>query len=238
MRSNDNSPSVIHFNVLGYLVCFSVLCLLPLTLLAEKPSEITRFTSQREKSPGIDISTLQTATQPEVEVTVISGIYQITASAIVDAPANHVRYVLTDFSHLYKLNPSITESELLAQDDDGSARVRTRINGCASYFCEELDRVEKVKVSASGEITAEIIPRNGQFRSGQTRWQIEDMGERSKVIYIAKMEPDIYIPPVVSKFLVKKAIKQEALICFTNLEKISSTLCQNLKADDRSSLCN
>ena len=74
MRSNDNSPSVMHFNVLGYLVCFSVLCLLPLTLLAERPAEITRFTSQREKSPGIDISTLQTATQPEVEVTVISGI--------------------------------------------------------------------------------------------------------------------------------------------------------------------
>ena len=40
------------------------------------------------------------------------------------------------------------------------------------------------------------------------------------------MEPDIFIPPVVGKFLIKKSIRQEMQISFANLEKISSILAE------------
>ncbi len=50
------------------------------------------------------------------------------------------------------------------------------------------------------------------------------MGDYCEVTYLSDMEPDIYIPPVVGKFLIKKSIREEMQISFTNLEKISSVL--------------
>ncbi len=54
----------------------------------------------------------------EVEVTEQGGVYHIRASAVVDAPAEYVHQALTDFIHIYRLNPSIIESEVIATDDD------------------------------------------------------------------------------------------------------------------------
>ncbi len=80
----------------------------------------------------------------EIEVTEQGGVFQIKASVVVDAPADYVRRVLSDFVHIYRLNSSIIESEVLASEDESVTYVRTRILGCAGYFCEELERVEKV----------------------------------------------------------------------------------------------
>jgi len=40
------------------------------------------------------------------------------------------------------------------------------------------------------------------------------------------MVPDIYIPPVVGKFLIKRTIREEMQTSFANLEKISSVLAE------------
>ena len=146
--------------------------------------------------------------------------------ALIAAPANYVRYVLTDYKHIYRLNPSIIESDVLEQHDDGSVSLRTKAVGCAAYFCEELDRVEKVRLLPSGDLQAEIIPELSQFKSGKTLWRIKPMGDYCEVTYLSDMEPDIYIPPVVGKFLIKKYIREEMQISFTNLEKISKILAE------------
>ena len=209
-----------------YIVFFSTPLFASSVLQAEKSSEIARYTIQREKIPEIVSSTLQTEKPPEIEITEQSGAYRIKVVAVIDAPARYVRHVLTDYRHIYRLNPSIIESEVLKQDDDGSVRVRTRVIGCAAYFCEELDRVEKVRILPSGDLLAEIIPELSEFKSGQTLWRIKTLGEHCEVTYLSDMEPDIFIPPVVGKFLIKKSIRQEMQISFANLEKISTVLAE------------
>ena len=191
---------------------------------AETPPEITRYTLQREKTSEYVPSDLQSGTRSEIEINEQSGVYQIKVTALIAAPADYVRYVLTDYKHIYRLNPSIIESEVLEQDEAGSASVRTKVIGCAAYFCEELDRVEKVRVLPSGDLYAEIIPELSQFKSGKTHWQIKPMGDHCEVTYLSEMEPDIYIPPVVGKFLIKKSIREGMRTSFTNLGKISSIL--------------
>lgn len=158
---------------------------------------------------------------PEVEVTETGGVYHIRAAFVVDAPSEYVHQVLTDFVHIYRLNPSIIESEVLADDENGSTSVRTRVLGCAGYFCQELERVETVRTLASGDIVAEVVPDKSEFRSGRTLWRIEAYGERSRVVYESEMEPDFYIPPVVGKFIAKKSIHTEITTSFNNLEKIA-----------------
>jgi hypothetical protein len=201
------------------------------TLLAEQPPNIAKYTLQREKTSEFEASSLQSGKRPEIEINEHSGVYQIKVVALIAAPASYVRHVLTDYTHIYRLNPSIIESEVLKQDED-SADVRTKVIGCAAYFCEELDRVERVQQLPSGDIQAEILPELSQFKSGQTRWHIQPRGDYCEVIYSSTMEPDIYIPPVVGKFLIKKSIREEMQISFTNLEKISSVLAQREWRED------
>ena len=194
------------------------------TVQAEKPPEIASYTLQREKTSEFGSSALQLGKRPEIEISEQSGVYQVKVVAVIAAPASYVRYVLTDYKHIYRLNPSIIESEVLEQFDDGAISVRTKIVGCAAYFCEEIDRVEKVRMLPSGDLHAEIIPELSQFKSGETYWSIKPLGDYCEVSYLSDMEPDIFIPPVVGKFLIKKSIRQEMLTSFVNLEKISSVL--------------
>jgi hypothetical protein len=194
------------------------------TLLAGPSSDIAKYTLEREKNPEFVSSILQSGKRPEIEINEHGGAYQIKVVALIAAPASYVRDVLTDYRLIYRLNPSIIESDVLKEDDDGAINVKTKVVGCAAYFCEELDRVEKVRLLPSGDIQAEIIPELSQFKSGKTLWQIKSVGNYCEVTYLSDMEPDIYIPPVVGKFLIKKSIREEMQISFTNLEKISSVL--------------
>jgi hypothetical protein len=171
-------------------------------------------------------SALQAEELADIDVVENGGAYQIKVVAIIKAPASYVRGVLTDYTHIYRLNPSIIESEVLQRHADGAVSVRTRVIGCAAYFCEELERVEKVQQLPSGDLQAEIIPEHSQFSSGKTLWQIKNMGEYCEVTYHSEVVPDIFIPPVVGKFLVKKSIKEEMKVSFANLEKISSVMAE------------
>ncbi|MDX2505039.1 MAG: SRPBCC family protein [Gammaproteobacteria bacterium] len=205
-----------------YMAIVSVTIFASTALLAAVPAEIATYTLQREKSVIYAPSSLHAKQVPEIEIIEQGGIYQIKMVAVIDAPASDVRHVLTDFQHIYRLNPSIIESDVVKRHDDGSVSVRMRIIGCVAYFCEEIDRVERVRVLPSGDLHAEIIPELSQFKSGQTLWRIKSLGDQCEVSYIADMEPDIFIPPVVGKFLIKKSIREEMKISFANLEKISN----------------
>ena len=192
--------------------------------LAKQPPDIANYTLQREKTSEFISSTLQSGKRPEIEIKEQSGVYQIKVVALIAAPASYVRGVLTDYRFIYRLNPSIIESDVLKEDNDGAVNVRIKFAGCAAYFCEELEKVEKVRLLPSGDLQAEIIPELSQFKSGKTLWQIKPVGDYCEVTYLSDMEPDIFIPPVVGKFLIKKSIRKEMQISFTNLEKISSVL--------------
>jgi hypothetical protein len=162
----------------------------------------------------------------DVEVTELGGVYQINASVVINAEAEYVHQVLVDFVHIYRLNPSIIESEVLPVDEPGTARVRTRVLGCAGYFCQELERVEKVRELPSGDLIADVVPEKSDFRSGRTVWHIDALGERTRIVYDSKLEPDFFIPPVIGKFMAKKSIHTEITTSFQNLEKIANVLAE------------
>jgi len=183
--------------------------------------DISDYSLHRERSFESDASTPPAIDVLDMEVVERGGRYQMKIVAVIRAPAPYVRHVLADFQHLYRLNPSIVESEVLGCNKDGLVMVRTQALGCAAQFCEVLERVECVYLLRSGDIVADIIPELSQFRSGKSYWWIKPIGEHTIVGYRSYMEPEIVVPPVVGKFLVKKSIKQQMLITFTNLEKIA-----------------
>ena len=169
----------------------------------------------------------------EFEVTEEEGVYYIKASVVLYAPARYVHNVLTDYVHIYRLNPSIIESEVLESEDDNIVRVRTKVIGCVAFYCEEIERVDDVRILASGDIQAEIVPELSQFKSGIALWKIQSMGESSKLTYLAEMEPDFFIPPLIGISIVKEKLHDEIMISFTHLEKIASIQSERDWSNDR-----
>ena len=55
----------------------------------------------------------------EFEVTDREGVYYINASMVIDAPSEYVRYVLTDYVHIYRLNPSIVTNNAKLSHPNG-----------------------------------------------------------------------------------------------------------------------
>ncbi|MEN8207227.1 MAG: hypothetical protein ABFS24_14645 [Pseudomonadota bacterium] len=153
-----------------------------------------------------------------VDVNSDGGVYRIRLEMKLDIAADYVSEVLTDYRHIYRLNPSIVESRLLASPNEGTSRVYTRMEGCVLFYCTEFIRVEDVRELDSGDLVAVIVPELSDFGSGAALWQITQQGERSQLVYEANFQPGFFVPPLVGSYFVKKKLKAEIMMAFQRVE--------------------
>ena len=158
----------------------------------------------------------------EAEVTENNGVFKIRVDAVINAPPDYIRAVLTDYLHIYRLSPSIIESEVLPSSIDEETHVRTRLLCCTPVFCREVERVEAVRLLASGDLEAKIVPGLSEFKSGKATWKIMPFEGNSRMVYEASLEPDFFIPPVVGTSIVKNNLKNEFLTTLERVERIAS----------------
>ena len=149
------------------------------------------------------------------------GVYQLKLEIILDAPAEHIHHVVTDYAHIYRLNPSIVESEIMHTADGSVIRVKTLINDCLWVFCREILRVEDVRELGSGNIYSVVVPDMSNIKSGLTIWQIQPLGRRTRVNYRMIIEPGFVIPPLIGTHLVKQKLRKEVLATLENVEQIA-----------------
>jgi hypothetical protein len=157
----------------------------------------------------------------DIEVSEQAGSYQVRMVMLVHAPAIFVHRVLTDYAHIYRMNPSITESEILPSPDNETVRVRTRIEGCVFFFCKDIDRVEDVRELNPEHLQAVIVPTQSDFTSGRADWRIHPVGEDSQVVYQAEITPAFFIPPVIGDYFIERTIAREVVTSFAKLECIA-----------------
>lgn len=157
----------------------------------------------------------------ELQVRESKGYYRIELAMQMQAPAQYVRRVLTDYEHIYRLDPAIVDSEILPSPEDGAVRVRTRIADCIGFFCMKIDRVEDVRELEHGGLLAMIVPTPGSFKSGFAEWHIRGRGAHTEVIYQAQMEPDFFIPPVIGSYFIKQKLRKNTLTSLAMIECIA-----------------
>ena len=157
----------------------------------------------------------------EYSMTHEQGVYHLNLVMILDATPEHIHEVVTDYEHVYRLNPSIVESEVLHTPDNSIVQVRTLVNDCIFIFCKEIHRVEEVRELQTGDIHAEIIPRLSNVKSGTTKWQFHPLGARTRIDYNLTLEPGFNIPPLVGTYIVKQKLKEEVLESFNNIERLA-----------------
>ena len=157
----------------------------------------------------------------ELNVFENGGVYHININAAIDAPAENVHKVLTDYKHLYHLNPSIVESRVLPSPDKKAVRVKTRISNCVLIFCMELYRTEDVYELSSNHLRTIIVPSLSNFSSGRSDWKIEPQGEHSQVIYEGLLEPDFEVFPIIGPSIIKAKLRKELVVSLTKTECIA-----------------
>lgn len=154
----------------------------------------------------------------ELQVDENGGIYYIELTAVIEAPAEYLHRVLTDYVHIHRLHPSITRSDILAYPGNGVVRVSTQIIDCMLIFCVTLDRVEDVREVSPFSLHTVIVPSLSNFRSGETDWNIDDMGGRCHITYKARMEPGFTIFPIIGPFVVREKMRDEMISTLKRLE--------------------
>jgi hypothetical protein len=150
-----------------------------------------------------------------------SGSYRVRLVMLIHAPAQYVQSVLTDYKHIYRLNPSITESEILPSPRSGAVRVKTRMEGCILFFCRDVDRVEEVREVSTGHLQAVIIPEQSDFTYGSADWRIHPVGNDSRIDYEAQVTPAFFIPPIIGSYFVKQSFAESVITSFSRLECIA-----------------
>lgn len=135
-------------------------------------------------------------------------VWVVRATFDVDANANQVRSVLTDFRNPARLNSAVTGREILGRQH-GLVRVSTEFRGCALFFCRTMTLVQDVAVS-DASVRADVVPEGSDFRSGYLLWSIgARRGGGAHVVLQAAMEPDFFVPPLIGGLLVRRALKKQ-----------------------------
>ncbi|MGB5717483.1 MAG: SRPBCC family protein [Gammaproteobacteria bacterium] len=154
----------------------------------------------------------------ELSVTESDGEYRLQIVSIFDAPADYVYYVITDYLHAYRINPTITEVEILPSDRDDVVRVRNLSEQCVGPICFNIDWVGDIVEPSYGNINVETIPEFSSFESGSAVWEIRPRGERTWVLHESNMKPNFFIPPVIGDNIMKTQMEDETLDTFKRIE--------------------
>ena len=157
----------------------------------------------------------------ELNVSDSKGVYRIDVEMVVYAPVEDVWHVLTDYTHIYRLNNSIIESEILPVPDDNVVRVRTLMNECVFVFCFDIERVEDVRVTDNGELKALVVKELSNIESGATTWRIQPSGVNTHVSYQGSIEPGFGVFPVIGNYLARSKLRKQILLTLENVERIS-----------------
>jgi hypothetical protein len=147
--------------------------------------------------------------------------YYVHAEMVFEAPPGRIRAILTDYDNLDRLNPSITDSRVIAYRDNGARRVLTRFEHCVLVFCVHLQKVEDISEDELGRLHMIMVPGESNFRSGLALWDIQRSGSGSRVILHARVEPETRLPAWLGAGIVKRALRREIRVCFENLENLA-----------------
>lgn len=167
-----------------------------------------------------------------LSITENNGEFESDIVALFDAPAEHVYAVITDYRHIYRINPSIVETELLPAEIEGVTRVRNVIQHCFLVFCTEVELVEDVAEVDHGLLVALTVPEASSFGPGIAMWHIHPFGKgRTRVQYRASIKPDFFIPPVIGSLVIKSNIQRELTTSFKRIECLAKIMSTNDTAD-------
>ena len=166
-------------------------------------------------------SSLQSACAADVKTLKVfrdQDTYHVSFDAMVDAPAQKVYRLLSDYAHLDRLSPAIVAITVQPMSPGIGQRVRSVLRSCFLVFCKNIVEVEDVTQSDGQTITAKIVPGEGDFQGGYSRWRIQAIGSRTRLHYEATRIPAFWVPRLVGSWMIKATMRNQFAASTARLE--------------------
>lgn len=146
--------------------------------------------------------------------------------ARVDADADAVYGVVTDFESLDRLSRFVTAVEV--SDRDGQGRARSLVvvlRGCILVFCREAVKPSRVSRSDAHSLHFIIDAglRDSDFLSGEERLSVSADGAVARVRYDAELQPRFRVPRWVVPNLLAGAVRRELVRSAQQVEALAAS---------------
>lgn len=161
------------------------------------------------------------ATIESIEVTLENDVYSLHAETVLEAPAEAIREVLTDYDRFGRISSVYKEYGFLDPESDGTPVVFTRMEGCLMFFCKSMTRVELLEVNTPGHIRTVTLPERSDFKRSVSEWRIEEDGDNTRMVYTLEMEPDFWVPPVIGPWYLKRTLKRGGGDAIDRIERLA-----------------
>jgi len=159
-------------------------------------------------------------------VTYRSGSFIVEVDALLDVVESRARAVLTDYKHLERLIPAVEHSEILDTREAGDYRLRIVTDTCLWFYCKRLTRVQDVVEAYDGSITAVVVPELSDFRHGTMRLNLWQEATGTRILIRSEVTPEVWIPPLLGPWLIKRELHAEAVQTLHNLERLAAEATQ------------
>ena len=158
-----------------------------------------------------------------VDVQVDGDVYRLHGESIINAPADFIFDILTDYDNFHRISRGIAETRFLEPGEDGTLFGYTRIDSCVWFFCRQFEKVEQIRTIAPTQITTEVIPDQSDFNINKTQWSLTSVEGGTLVKYDAEMDPDFWIPPLIGPWALKNKLQSSAEQIGVRIEYLLST---------------
>ena len=150
--------------------------------------------------------------------------YILHIKAQVNANANRVKQIVTNYGNLTSINPYLKESNVISTSGHKRATVSMLTDACVLFICYKIRHVQVFQRQGSDIIYGRIIPKMSDFKQGWTRWTIKEDKSNTKeeitqLMLDTEMTPDFFILPIIGTHHVKNKILEIATATIINLEK-------------------
>lgn len=172
----------------------------------------------------------------ELSVTKEDGEYVVMIVAVVNAPEDYVYQVVTDYKHVYRINPTITTVDVQDTDRDGVVRVQHHSKHSIGPFRFNIDWGGDIEETEHGHLKITTIPDISSFDSGSAIWVITPQGHRTWVLHESKLKPNFFIPPVVGDYFIKRYMREATLNTFNRIECHAQVMLERGKEADSEQL--
>ena len=156
----------------------------------------------------------------QTDIEVEGNTYRYQFEAMIAAPIEATRAVITDPEALKNINDGVIESHVIETYADGALKRQLLVEQCVLVFCFDLNFIEKVEAIGQQEILATIIPEESNFSFGESLWRIEALDDSTTRVSVeARQTPDFWIPPVIGPIVFKRAFMKEVRETARNIER-------------------
>ncbi|MFT5425905.1 MAG: hypothetical protein ACI9ZT_000843 [Gammaproteobacteria bacterium] len=159
-----------------------------------------------------------------VEVSHKKGMYTLSIIMTVNADAETIKSIMTDYEKLTSINPYLKESKIVNISDDERTSVNMLSEICVFFICYNIRHPQIFLPVNNNTLFSRFIPGMSDFKSGWGRWKIDEkdsnrMSPVTQIIFDTEISPDFFIPPVFGPYQMKKKMLDIAEATINNLEE-------------------